>query len=360
MEELQHGRIGEQALEIWRARLTAAAIWTRSAVAVADGELHQAQPVAMRVEAQRLGVDRDNGASVDPLGEIALMQADGHAARIFRCGADSLSQNAQGLSKRRGGLRPTRSPARRIVLTNGWALVDGPPGPGSNPMRYILALIVVLRNCCAARLRGILKIDRQIRFGRKIGPGDKNRQAQSAERRSRRRRRHPSFGWKRRLLGPLNPQGFGWRSDGAAARPEPTRRYPQTAPLVRRPPSLHSIATQNREERTPVNDPTNGLNGSDRRFNTLVIELAIRLFAIGALIYWTFIIVLPFAAIILWSVVLAVALYPIFRVVAEILGGRPIAAASFDDDRRPRADHRARHLDGRRRHRPHQGGDGGH
>jgi hypothetical protein len=68
-------------------------------------------------------------------------------------------------------------------------------------------------------------------------------------------------------------------------------------------------------------------NGSDRRFNTLVIELAIRLFAIGALIYWTFIIVLPFAAIILWSVVLAVALYPIFRVVAEILGGRPITAA---------------------------------
>ena len=39
-------------------------------------------------------------------------------------------------------------------------------------------------------------------------------------------------------------------------------------------------------ERTPVNDQTNGLNGSDRRFNALVIELAIRLFAIGALIYW--------------------------------------------------------------------------
>ncbi len=81
------------------------------------------------------------------------------------------------------------------------------------------------------------------------------------------------------------------------------------------------------DKRTPVNDQTNGLNGSDRRFNALVIELAIRLFAIGALIYWTFIIVLPFAAIILWSVVLAVALYPIFRVVAEILGGRPITAA---------------------------------
>ena len=49
---------------------------------------------------------------------------------------------------------------------------------------------------------------------------------------------------------------------------------------------------------TPVNDQPNGLNGSDRRFNALVIELAIRLFVIGVLIYWTFIIVLPFAAMI--------------------------------------------------------------
>ncbi|MBM3563730.1 MAG: AI-2E family transporter [Alphaproteobacteria bacterium] len=81
------------------------------------------------------------------------------------------------------------------------------------------------------------------------------------------------------------------------------------------------------DERPPVIDLANGPNGSDRRFNVLVIELAIRLFAIGALIYWTFIIVLPFAAIILWSVVLAVALYPIFRVLAELLGGRPITAA---------------------------------
>ncbi len=77
----------------------------------------------------------------------------------------------------------------------------------------------------------------------------------------------------------------------------------------------------------PVIGLPSGLNGSDRRFNALVIELAIRLFVVGALIYWTFIIILPFAAIILWSVVLAVALYPIYRVVAELLGGRPITAA---------------------------------
>ncbi len=81
------------------------------------------------------------------------------------------------------------------------------------------------------------------------------------------------------------------------------------------------------DKSAPVINLPSGLNGSDRRFNALVIELAIRLFVIGALIYWTFIIILPFAAIILWSVVLAVALYPIYRVVAELLGGRPITAA---------------------------------
>lgn len=81
------------------------------------------------------------------------------------------------------------------------------------------------------------------------------------------------------------------------------------------------------DKSAPVINLPNGLSGSDRRFNALVIELAIRLFVIGALIYWTFTIILPFAAIILWSVVLAVALYPIYRVVAELLGGRPITAA---------------------------------
>ncbi len=81
------------------------------------------------------------------------------------------------------------------------------------------------------------------------------------------------------------------------------------------------------DKSAPVINLPNGLNGSDRRFNALVIELAIRLFVIGALLYWTFTIILPFAAIILWSVVLAVALYPIYRVVAELLGGRPITAA---------------------------------
>ncbi|MEF3367373.1 AI-2E family transporter [Methylocystis sp. 9N] len=71
----------------------------------------------------------------------------------------------------------------------------------------------------------------------------------------------------------------------------------------------------------------NGLDGVERRFNTLFIELAIRLFAIGGLVYWTFVIVQPFVAIILWAVVLAVALYPLYRLLTDALGGRPVIAA---------------------------------
>ncbi len=78
-----------------------------------------------------------------------------------------------------------------------------------------------------------------------------------------------------------------------------------------------------------MSDKFSGQNETERRFNTLVIELSIRIFLIGALIYWTFVIVQPFAAILLWSVVLAVALYPLYRGLTDLLGGRPILAATL-------------------------------
>jgi len=57
------------------------------------------------------------------------------------------------------------------------------------------------------------------------------------------------------------------------------------------------------------------------------IELAIRLALIAFLIYWTSIIVFPFAPIIAWSVIMAVALYPAFEWLASTFGGRPRMAA---------------------------------
>jgi predicted PurR-regulated permease PerM len=57
------------------------------------------------------------------------------------------------------------------------------------------------------------------------------------------------------------------------------------------------------------------------------VELAIRLGALGLLLYWSLILVGPFISIAIWSVVLTVALYPIFEWMALRLGGRRRLAA---------------------------------
>ncbi len=68
-------------------------------------------------------------------------------------------------------------------------------------------------------------------------------------------------------------------------------------------------------------------DGDGRDHNA--IELAIRLSLIAFLIYWTSIIVFPFAPIIAWSVIMAVALYPAFEWLSSIFGGRQRLAATM-------------------------------
>jgi predicted PurR-regulated permease PerM len=58
------------------------------------------------------------------------------------------------------------------------------------------------------------------------------------------------------------------------------------------------------------------------------IEIAIRLGLIAILICWTSIIVFPFAPIIAWSVIMAVALFPAFEWLSATFGGRPRIAAT--------------------------------
>jgi len=58
-----------------------------------------------------------------------------------------------------------------------------------------------------------------------------------------------------------------------------------------------------------------------------VIQLAIRLGLLAFLIYWTFVLIRPFVPILAWSIVLAVALYPVFDFLSRLLGGRPRLAA---------------------------------
>jgi predicted PurR-regulated permease PerM len=60
-----------------------------------------------------------------------------------------------------------------------------------------------------------------------------------------------------------------------------------------------------------------------------VIQLAIRLGLLAFLIYWTFVLIRPFVPILAWSIVLAVALYPVFSFISRLLGGRPKLAAAI-------------------------------
>ncbi len=58
-----------------------------------------------------------------------------------------------------------------------------------------------------------------------------------------------------------------------------------------------------------------------------VIQIAIRLGLLAFLIYWTFVLLRPFIPILVWSVVLSVALYPVYDWLSAHLGHRPRAAA---------------------------------
>jgi predicted PurR-regulated permease PerM len=57
------------------------------------------------------------------------------------------------------------------------------------------------------------------------------------------------------------------------------------------------------------------------------IELAIRLGVLALLLYWSFTLIRPFITIAIWSVVLTVALYPIYEWIVRLLGGRRRLAA---------------------------------
>lgn len=67
---------------------------------------------------------------------------------------------------------------------------------------------------------------------------------------------------------------------------------------------------------------------SQRRLNATFVEVALHLGLVGLLLYWTFILVRPFIPIGVWSVVLTVALYPVFDWLKARLGGRSRLASA--------------------------------
>jgi predicted PurR-regulated permease PerM len=64
--------------------------------------------------------------------------------------------------------------------------------------------------------------------------------------------------------------------------------------------------------------------------NEELVVFAIRLVCLGFLAYWSFILISPFLTIIAWSIILAVALYPIFDWLStKVLGHRALAAVAI-------------------------------
>lgn len=53
----------------------------------------------------------------------------------------------------------------------------------------------------------------------------------------------------------------------------------------------------------------------------------VRLGIIGLFAYWTLVLIAPFALIVIWSGILAVALYPMFDALSRLIGNRPMIAA---------------------------------
>ena len=72
--------------------------------------------------------------------------------------------------------------------------------------------------------------------------------------------------------------------------------------------------------------PDDDLSGRDQLTATW-IELTIRLGALGLLVYLSFVLLRPFISIAIWSVILTVALYPMYDWMVDQLGGRRRLAA---------------------------------
>ena len=104
MEELEHAVVGEQPLQLRRG-IVAGELHQHGA-AVALGELHQAEPVAMGVEAHGLGVDGHDAA-----GEAALAAHRPYRVRLVTAGSSwkrSLATHYGREALKKAGMVPRR------------------------------------------------------------------------------------------------------------------------------------------------------------------------------------------------------------------------------------------------------------
>jgi len=96
MQVLDPLRIGQNHAQVRRIIGRARAESHQMLVPAAVRELHDAQPVALRHQAHRLGIDRDGGARREQvLGKIFFVEIDGHRVRLAPFAATLNSPNCR-------------------------------------------------------------------------------------------------------------------------------------------------------------------------------------------------------------------------------------------------------------------------
>lgn len=81
------------------------------------------------------------------------------------------------------------------------------------------------------------------------------------------------------------------------------------------------------DHRRPV--PATGVDANGRSFDAKFTDLVIRLIVVGVLAYFSLVLLAPFAIMVIWAVILAVALYPAFAALRDALGRRAGLAATL-------------------------------
>ena len=84
MKDLQNVRIAQQSAQIGRVVPRAVQLH-QMRVSVTGGQLHQAQRIALRIEAHRFRVDGYRSFKTDRIREIAFVQRDRHDAPFPVC-----------------------------------------------------------------------------------------------------------------------------------------------------------------------------------------------------------------------------------------------------------------------------------
>lgn len=84
-----------------------------------------------------------------------------------------------------------------------------------------------------------------------------------------------------------------------------------------------TVATMDRSAETTTQRSEAGEVSIEAKVSDLV-----RLGIIGLFAYWTMILIAPFALIVIWSAILAVALFPMFEALTRLIGDRPRIAAT--------------------------------